>query len=92
MAFGIQYVSLAGLVLFTTFLNLPFGFLRAKTIRYSLKWFLYIHLPIPFIYLLRQLLLLKAIVIPVLLAAAVTGQVFGGRLNREKSGDKESNG
>lgn len=91
MTLNAHYVSLIGLVLFTAVLNLPFGFLRAKTDKYSFKWFLYIHLPIPFIYLLRQLLLLKAIIIPLLLVAAVTGQIFGGRLNRGKDTDIESN-
>lgn len=34
-------------------INLPFGYWRAGVKKFSLKWFLYIHLPIPIIVLLR---------------------------------------
>lgn len=74
------YLVLSGLMFFTLALNLPFGFLRSGTKRYSLRWFLYIHLPIPLIYLLRTMLMLKAFTIPLLAVAAVIGQVWGGKL------------
>jgi hypothetical protein len=34
-------------------INIPFGVLRGKQKRFSFKWFLYIHLPIPFVIMLR---------------------------------------
>lgn len=34
-------------------INLPFGYFRGKSKKYSFKWFLYIHLPIPLIVFLR---------------------------------------
>ncbi len=34
-------------------LNLPFGYWRAGVKRFSVKWFLAIHLPVPIVILLR---------------------------------------
>lgn len=65
---------------FTFMLNMPFGYLRGKTKRFSLKWFLYIHLPIPFVLLARILSNTDMTYIPLLVLAAVIGQVWGGRL------------
>ena len=36
-------------------LNIPFGYWRAGVKKYSLNWFLSIHIPVPFILLLRYL-------------------------------------
>jgi hypothetical protein len=38
---------------FILLLNIPFGYWRAMTKRFSLRWYLAIHLPIPLIVLLR---------------------------------------
>jgi len=35
------------------FINFPFGYWRANVKKFSLQWFLAIHLPIPFIILVR---------------------------------------
>jgi len=61
----------------TVLLNLPFGFFRKREKRYSLKWFLYIHIPIPFIILIRVLSHLDFRYIPLFIFAAVVGQVWG---------------
>ena len=73
------YVILA-LFAFTLFLNLPFGYARAKTRRYSLRWFLYIHVPIPFIFIVRTISHIDIKYIPIFAIAAITGQILGGRL------------
>ncbi len=67
-------------------LNLPFGWLRARARRFSLAWFLYIHLPIPLLFLLRLALGLSFWAIPFSLAGAVLGQVCGGRLRARRAG------
>lgn len=59
--------------------NLPFGHLRAMARRYSLKWFLYIHLPIPLIILLRMGMGIDYSGIPIVVLGAITGQFLGGR-------------
>ncbi|MBI5118978.1 hypothetical protein HZA56_21140 [Candidatus Poribacteria bacterium] len=79
------YLWAVALAAITLILNLPFGFLRAKAKRYSLRWFLCIHLPIPFIYYLRHLFMLTVYVIPLLVVAAVLGQIWGGKIMGSKS-------
>lgn len=73
-------VSAAALVL-----NLPFGYLRMNTRKLSFMWFVYIHLPIPAIFILRNLAGLDYKFIPLMVAGAVAGQFLGGRLNRKAS-------
>lgn len=81
MDFGSRIVLVAMIFAFTVLINLPFGYLRKKTKRYSLKWFLCIHIPIPFIFLARTLSQLDFRYIPLLVAAAVIGQIWGGRMD-----------
>ncbi len=61
-------------------LNLGFGFLRARTRRLSLSWFLCIHLPIPFIYLARTSSKVDFFYVPLFVVAAVLGQMMGSRM------------
>lgn len=61
-------------------LNLPFGYLRGKVRKYSVAWFLFIHLPIPFIVFGRLLSNLDFRYIPLFIFAAVLGQIWGGKL------------
>jgi hypothetical protein len=58
-------------------LNVPFGAYRATTTRLSARWFLALHLPIPFILLLRVASGHSYRVIPLLVAASVAGQLLG---------------
>lgn len=64
-------------------LNLPFGYLRMNTKKFSVMWFIYIHLPIPFIFVLRNMAGLGYVFIPLMVAGAVAGQLIGGRLNKK---------
>lgn len=68
-------------------LNLPFGAWRASLRRLSWRWFAAIHLPIPAIVLVRLLLGLGWRWVPLLLAAAVAGQLLGPRLRRRAPAD-----
>lgn len=63
-------------------LNLGAGRLRAAAPKFSLRWFLYIHLPIVAVIPLRYWLSLGAWVIPWLIAVSVGGQIVGGRTHR----------
>jgi len=69
-----------GLFTLTFMLNLPMGFLRGKTKKFSFNWFLCIHLPIPIIFLGRLFSHLDFRYVPIFLLAAVLGQVWGGKL------------
>jgi hypothetical protein len=73
-------VLVIGIFLLTFVLNLFFGIFRAKSRKFSLAWFLYIHLPIPAIFFARVYSHLGIGYIPLFLIAAVAGQIVGGKL------------
>ncbi|PLX82198.1 MAG: hypothetical protein C0617_15010 [Desulfuromonas sp.] len=77
-----QPLDLAIVLLFAFAANLPLGFLREGSRKYSLHWFVYIHLSIPFIVILRLVQGLGWSVVPFTLACAVAGQLVGGRVRR----------
>ncbi len=64
----------------TFMLNLYFGYLRNKSSKFSIKWFLYIHMPVPVVIIARILSNLDSLYIPLFIFAAVTGQILGGKL------------
>ncbi len=70
------------LTLFAFVLNLPFGWLRSKQKKFSFYWFLYIHLPIPFVIVFRLLAGFSMKIVPIVLAASIAGQVVGARLDK----------
>lgn len=80
MEFDVKIAFIAEIFLFTLALNLVFGYFRGKTKRFSLMWFLCVHLPIPFVFIARTLSHLEMTYIPVFALAAVIGQVWGGKL------------
>ncbi|NOZ25817.1 MAG: hypothetical protein GXO94_06995 [Nitrospirae bacterium] len=69
-----------GLFFVTYLINLPFGSLRGRARKFSLKWFLYIHVPIPVIFLLRVLSHIEFRYVPIFVFAALVGQFHGGKL------------
>jgi len=80
MDFHNTFYSIMALSAFTLLLNIPFGYARSKTRRYSLRWFLYIHIPIPFIFIARTISHISIKYIPIFILAAVIGQILGGKL------------
>lgn len=80
MDFSSKMTIVAAIALGTLLINLPFGYFRKKTRKYSLKWFLCIHLPIPLIFLARVSANLNYRYIPVFVMAAITGQILGGKI------------
>jgi len=77
---GSKVIPLAVLFFLTLAINFPFGYLRRRTRRYSFKWFLFIHIPIPLIFLMRTLSHFDYRYIPLFVLAAVIGQFWGGRI------------
>lgn len=63
-------------------LNLPFGFWRSRVKKFSLLWFLAIHLPVPLVVLVRMFggLGWHLVTFPVLVGAFACGQFLGGRV------------
>ena len=72
-------MKIAVVLLFAFLVNIPFGWLRRNEKKFSFKWLLYIHLPIPFIIALRLWLKINPWWIPAVIAVAVLGQVAGSR-------------
>ena len=81
------------IALFAFLLNLPFGYMREGSRKFSLPWFLYIHAPIPLIVLMRIKAGLGLGAIPFLFLSAFLGQLFGGRAFKSiKNGHNSRNG
>lgn len=75
-----RLVAVATVFMLTFGLNVFFGYFRKRSRKYSLKWFLFIHLPIPFIAFARLYSQLDWRFIPLFLVAAVAGQIVGGKV------------
>ncbi len=75
-------------------LNLPFGYWRAGVKRFSLPWFLAVHLPVPLAVGLRFLvgLGLRLSTLPIFIAAFFTGQFLGGKLRKAKEKTDDGKG
>ena len=74
-------MSITELLLIVFLINLPFGYIRSRSAKFSRKWMMAIHVPVPFVFLLRILSGLNWTVIPLLVLSDVAGQIVGGKLN-----------
>ncbi|OIN99088.1 MAG: hypothetical protein AUJ51_13560 [Elusimicrobia bacterium CG1_02_56_21] len=63
-------------------LNLPFGHMRSKAAPFSARWMLAIHIPVPFVFLLRKFSGFTWKVIPLLILADIAGQFIGGKIKK----------
>lgn len=71
--------------------NVPLGYWRENTPKFSAKWFLWIHASIPLIVYLRMTLGTSAGFIPTCLFLALSGQAVGSLIRRREmtAGDRE---
>ena len=60
-------------------LNLPFGYIRKTAKKYSRKWFLCIHMPVPMIIVARISTHTDFRFIPLFILLSVAGQICGGK-------------
>ncbi len=79
MTLEAKIALIAGLFSLSFMLNLPMGMLRVRSGNFAMKLF-YIHAAIPVIYFGRLFSGLDYRYIPVFIAAAVLGQIWGGRM------------
>jgi hypothetical protein len=65
-------------------LNIPFGYWRYGVKKFSIQWFLAIHLPVPLVILIRIYsdIGFEIITYPIIIAAFFLGQFVGGRIRR----------
>ena len=75
-------MPLSALALLALSMNLPLGYLRRRCQPFSWRWFVYVHLSIPLIAACRILSGIRLTAIPLLIVAAVAGQLVGGRIRR----------
>jgi hypothetical protein len=75
---------LIGLIIVAFAINIPLGYLRQGTDKFSFAWYFYIHISIPLIIYLRIKAGFSWKFIPLTLAGAVAGQIIGGRLRRRQ--------
>jgi len=76
--------ALLGILGFALLSNIPLGYLREGAPRFSLRWFVFIHLSIPFIIGLRIANDVSWRAIPFTLALALAGQIIGSRARRRR--------
>jgi hypothetical protein len=76
---------LATLLALTFLITLPFGMWRVRCRRYTLKWWLSIHLVIPFIIVMRIWGGFSYVYIPLFVASTILGHFVGGRILLNKS-------
>jgi len=82
-------IILVCLVILAFMVSVPCGYIRQNYAKYSFMWFLLVHIPIPFIVLLRVEVGLSWHYIPLTLGGAIAGQLAGGYVNRwRKQNDK----
>ncbi|MDD5474658.1 MAG: hypothetical protein PHU34_11020 [Candidatus Methanoperedens sp.] len=75
-------MSINELMLIVFLINLPFGYLRSNAARFSRQWMIAVHVPVPFVFLLRVLSGLNWTVIPLLVLSDIAGQIAGGKLRK----------
>ncbi len=80
----------SGLVILAFLISIPCGYIRQNYRKYSFMWFLLIHLPIPFIVLLRLEAGISWHVIPLTLGGSIAGQLAGGIMSRRKKQNAET--
>jgi len=77
---------LAGLILVAVAINIPFGYLRQGSEKFTFAWYFYVHISIPLIIYLRIKAGFSWKFIPLTLGGAVLGQLIGGKIRRRRDG------
>lgn len=78
-------LQVAALMLMAVAVNIPMGYQRQASRKFSPAWWFYIHISIPLIIYARVKTGLGLQFMPFTLAGAVTGQMIGGRLYRKRN-------
>jgi len=73
---------LALIIVTACIVNIPLGYLREGTPKFSFAWYFYIHISIPLLIYLRIRCGFSWNVIPLTIAGAIAGQLIGGRIRR----------
>jgi hypothetical protein len=74
----------SGLILVAIAVNIPLGYVRQGTEKFTFAWYFYIHISIPLIIYLRVKAGFSWKLIPLTLAGTIAGQIIGGRIRRRR--------
>jgi hypothetical protein len=77
-------LSINELMIVVFLINLPFGYIRSRSAKFSRKWMMAVHIPVPFVFLLRIFSGLNWTVIPLLVLSDIAGQIAGGKLRKRE--------
>ena len=75
-------IRLSSLLIFAFCVNIPLGYIRESSTRFSVRWFVLIHLSIPFLVAFRYYMNFGWSVVPFSIAFAVAGQFMGGVIRK----------
>ncbi len=75
-------MSIIELMLMVFLINIPFGYWRFKAARFSRQWMMAVHIPVPFVFLLRIFSGFGLSAIPLLMLSFAAGQFAGGKLRK----------
>ena len=72
--------------MFVLLINIPFGYWRGGVKKFSFKWFLAVHLPVPFVYAMRIYagISWELVTFPLLIGSYFAGQFIGSWLRSLK--------
>lgn len=76
-------MTLWSVALLVVLVNMPFGYWRANSNKFSRQWFLAVHMPVPLVIGLRLAsgLGFQLATFPVMIGAFFVGQLMGGQLH-----------
>lgn len=75
-------ITISELMLAVFLINLPFGYVRSNAVKFSRQWMMAVHIPVPFVFLLRIFSGFNWTVIPLLVLSDIAGQIAGGKLRK----------
>ena len=75
-------MSILAIAFLVFVLNIPFGYWRANVRKFSLPWFLSVHVPVPFVIALRLFsgLGFQLVTFPIIITAYFGGQYVGSKI------------
>jgi len=79
---GTKNMTINEIMLLVFLINLPFGYIRGNAKKFSRKWMMAIHIPVPFVFLMRIFSGLNYTVIPLLVLSDIAGQIAGAKLRK----------
>ncbi len=72
-------MAIIELMILVFLINFPFGYWKFNTARFSRKWMMAVHIPVPFVIILRIFSGFGWKIVPFLMLSFAAGQFAGGK-------------